>query len=66
MNAKAVYQKYLGWFDGNPANLNPLPPVEASKRYVEFMGGADSIMAKARKIHMRKVTIAGLPRLSIT
>ena len=30
-NVKAVYQKYLGWFDGNPANLHPLPPVEARR-----------------------------------
>jgi alkyl sulfatase BDS1-like metallo-beta-lactamase superfamily hydrolase len=48
-NAKAVYQRYLGWFDGNPANLHPLPPVDASVRYVEFMGGADAVLAKARE-----------------
>ncbi|MGA7579579.1 MAG: alkyl/aryl-sulfatase [Desulfobaccales bacterium] len=48
-NVKGVYIKYLGWFDGNPANLHPLPPVEASKRYVEFMGGAEAVLAKARK-----------------
>ncbi len=48
-NAKAVYQRYVGWFDGNPANLHPLPPVEAAKRYVDFMGGADEALAKARK-----------------
>ena len=48
-DVKGVYVKYLGWFDGNPANLHPLPPVEASKRYVEFMGGADAVLAKARK-----------------
>jgi alkyl sulfatase BDS1-like metallo-beta-lactamase superfamily hydrolase len=47
-NAKAVYQRYLGWFDGNPAHLNPHPPVEAAKRYVEFMGGADKVLARAR------------------
>ncbi|MBN2060945.1 MAG: MBL fold metallo-hydrolase [Deltaproteobacteria bacterium] len=47
-NAKAVYQKYLGWFDGNPANLHPLPPEEAAKKYVEFMGGIDALLAKAR------------------
>ncbi|MFN8018626.1 MAG: alkyl sulfatase dimerization domain-containing protein [Acidimicrobiales bacterium] len=47
-NAKAVYQRYLGWFDGNPAHLNPHPPVEAGRRYVEFMGGADAVLAKAR------------------
>lgn len=48
-NSKAVYQKYLGWFDGNPANLHALPPVEAGKRYVELMGGADAMIAHARK-----------------
>lgn len=47
-DVKSVYVKYLGWFDGNPANLHPLTPVEASKRYVEFMGGSDAILEKAR------------------
>jgi alkyl sulfatase BDS1-like metallo-beta-lactamase superfamily hydrolase len=43
-----VYQRYLGWFDGNPANLHPLPPKEAGARYVEFMGGAGDLLRKAR------------------
>ncbi|OIK03760.1 alkyl/aryl-sulfatase [Streptomyces monashensis] len=47
-NAKAVYQRYMGWFDGNPAHLWQHPPTEAARRYVEFMGGADSVVAKAR------------------
>jgi alkyl sulfatase BDS1-like metallo-beta-lactamase superfamily hydrolase len=47
-NARAVYVKYLGYFDGNPATLHPLPPVEAGRRYVEFMGGAEAVVAKAR------------------
>ena len=47
-NVKAIYQRYLGWFDGNPAHLWQHPPVEAAKRYVEFMGGADAVVAKAR------------------
>jgi len=47
-NTKAVYQRYLGWFDGNPANLHPLPPKEAGARYVEFMGGAGDLLRKAR------------------
>ncbi len=47
-NAKAVYQRYLGWFDANPAHLHPLPPTEAAARYVEFMGGADAVMEKVR------------------
>ena len=48
-NAKAVYQRYLGWFDGNPANLHKLPPVEAGSRYVEAVGGAEALLAKARE-----------------
>ena len=48
-NTKAVYTKYLGWYDGNPANLNPLPPVESGKKYVEYMGGAGELIAKATK-----------------
>ena len=48
-NAKAVYQRYLGWYDANPANLNPLPPEPAAKRYVDAMGGANSVLAKAEK-----------------
>ncbi len=39
-NVKATYTRYLGWFDGNPANLDPLPPVETARKYVEYMGGA--------------------------
>lgn len=48
-NAKAVYQRYLGWFDANPAHLNPYPPVDAGRRYVEFMGGSDNLLSQARK-----------------
>ena len=48
-NSKAVYQAYLGWYDGNPAHLNPLPPEESAVRYVAYMGGAEEILAKARK-----------------
>lgn len=46
-NCKSVYNRYLGWYDGNPANLNPLPPVQAGGRYLEFMGGADAVIDKA-------------------
>ena len=45
---KAIYQRYLGWFDGNPAHLWPHPPVEAAERYVEAMGGADAVVVRAR------------------
>lgn len=48
-NVKAVYQRYLGWFDGNPAHLDPLPPAEAGQRYVTYMGGADQLVEKARQ-----------------
>jgi alkyl sulfatase BDS1-like metallo-beta-lactamase superfamily hydrolase len=47
-NTRAVYVKYLGFFDGNPATLYPLPPTEVAKRYLEFMGGADEIVTKAQ------------------
>jgi linear primary-alkylsulfatase len=47
-NVKAIYQKYLGWYDANPANLDPLPPVESGKKFVEYMGGADAMLARAR------------------
>ena len=47
-NSKAVYQWYFGWYDGNPANLDPLPPEPAARKYVEFMGGVDAVVEKAR------------------
>jgi len=47
-NAKAVYQKYLGWYDANPANLDPLQPVESARKSVEYMGGAEAVIARAR------------------
>ncbi len=52
-NAKAVYQRYLGWFDGNPANLHKLPPVEGAKRYVDLAGGAQALLAMAREAYGR-------------
>lgn len=48
-NSRAVFQRYLGWFDGNPANLNPLPPVETAKKEIEYMGGADIVMLRAKR-----------------
>jgi len=48
-NVKSIYQRYLGFFDGNPATLQPLPPQAAGERYVNFMGGAKSLLAKARQ-----------------
>lgn len=47
-NSRAVYQRYLGFYDGNPANLDPLTPVDAGTRYVEAMGGADAVIKLIR------------------
>jgi alkyl sulfatase BDS1-like metallo-beta-lactamase superfamily hydrolase len=47
-NAKAVYQRYLGWYSGNPATLNPWPPEAEGKRYVEALGGPARVVALAR------------------
>ncbi len=46
-NVKAIYQFYLGFYDGNPANLNALPPAESAKRYIELIG-ADKVLAAAQ------------------
>ncbi|MEM9014581.1 MAG: alkyl sulfatase dimerization domain-containing protein [Pseudomonadota bacterium] len=46
-NAKAVYQRYFGWYDGNPANLDPLPPSKAARHYVEAMGGPGAVLSQA-------------------
>lgn len=48
-NAKAVYQKYLGWYDANPVNLNPLPPSDTAKKLVEYLGSTDAVLRKAWK-----------------
>jgi alkyl sulfatase BDS1-like metallo-beta-lactamase superfamily hydrolase len=48
-NAKAVYQRYLGWYDGNPAHLWEHPPVQLAERYVEVAGGRDPMLAAARR-----------------
>jgi linear primary-alkylsulfatase len=50
-NVKAIYQRYMGWFDGNPAHLWEHPPVEAATRYVECMGGADAVLERARRAY---------------
>src|SRR5678815_6118316 len=52
-NAKAVYQRYIGWYDANPTSLNPLPPVERGRKYVEYMGGAEAVVARARADYER-------------
>jgi alkyl sulfatase BDS1-like metallo-beta-lactamase superfamily hydrolase len=48
-NVKAIYQRYMGWFDGNPAHLWQHPPEAAAERYVSFMGGADRVLEQARQ-----------------
>ena len=48
-NVKAIYQRYMGWFDGNPAHLWQHPPAEAARRYVDCLGGTDAVVAKARQ-----------------
>ncbi|WP_156545622.1 alkyl/aryl-sulfatase [Cupriavidus sp. D384] len=52
-DVKATYVLYLGWFNGNPATLDELTPVESAKRYVEFMGGANAVLAKAKQSYAR-------------
>lgn len=47
-NVMGIYQRYIGWFDGNPAHLWEHPPVESARRYVEFMGGAEALLERAR------------------
>ena len=47
-NVKAIYQRYMGWFDGNPARLWPHPPAELASRYVDAMGGLDHVVRTAR------------------
>jgi len=47
-NVKAVYQRYLSWYDGNPCNLHALPPAPAARKFVEYMGGAGAVIARAK------------------
>ncbi len=47
-NARAVYQLYMGWYDANPSNLAPVPPVDTGKRYVEALGGAERVKQLAK------------------
>ena len=47
-NAKAVYQKYMGWYDANPVHLNALPPEESARKFAEYLGDANAVLAKAQ------------------
>ena len=46
-DAKAVYQKYMGWYDANPVHLNPLSPEDSAKKWVEYLGDEDEVLRKA-------------------
>ncbi len=48
-NSKAVYQKYMGWYDANPVNLDPLTPSDSAKKWVEYLGDTDEVLRKAKK-----------------
>lgn len=50
-NVRAVYNFYLGYFDGVPAHLNPTPPVQAGQKYIELAGGAEALIASAQKAY---------------
>ncbi|MFB9128659.1 alkyl/aryl-sulfatase [Paraburkholderia dipogonis] len=52
-DAKAVYQRYMGWYSGNPADLHPLPPVDSAKRTMDFMGGVPAVTKKARDAYAK-------------
>ena len=52
-NSKAVYQAYFGWYDGNPANLNPLPPQAGAEKYVAAMGGAEQVLKLGQQAYDR-------------
>ena len=58
-NVKAVYQRYLSWYDGNPANLWKLPPTDVGERYVALAGGPDVPLAHAARALRRAATTAG-------
>ncbi len=50
-NSRAVYQRYMGWYDANPVHLAPLDPADEGARYVTMMGGADAVLAASRKAY---------------
>lgn len=47
-NSRAVYQRYMGWYSGNPSDLDNLPPEMVGPKYVEFMGGEQELLKKAK------------------
>jgi len=46
-NSRAVYQRYMGWYTGNPSDLNDLPPQPAAEKYIAYMGGEKAVLDKA-------------------
>ncbi|KAK9694606.1 hypothetical protein K7432_013361 [Basidiobolus ranarum] len=50
-NVKAIYQKYIGWYNSNPADLDPLTPKEGAGKYVEYMGGTERILERATEAY---------------
>ena len=50
-NVRGIYAYYLGWYDGNPATLDPLPPRETARKTLEYMGGVDAALGRAREDH---------------
>ena len=61
-NAKAIYQKYLGWYDANPVNLDPLLPSDAAKKLVEYLGKDGSWCSARQKRTMQRANISGWHR----
>ncbi|GIR35769.1 MAG: hypothetical protein CM15mP49_11540 [Actinomycetota bacterium] len=56
-NTKAVYTKYLGWYDGNPANLNPLPPVESAKSMLNIWEAPQSSLRKLQRLLKKEIIV---------
>lgn len=48
-NSKAVYQKYMGWYDANPIHLGEMEPTERAKKFVEYLGDVDEVLKKAKE-----------------
>ena len=64
-NTRAVYQRYMGFYDANPSTLDQLPPEEAAKKYVEYMGGAAAVHAEGEgRLRQRRVPLGGRRRSS--
>ena len=50
-NSKAVYEKYMGWYDGNPVHLAELTPSDYAQKLVEYFGDTDAVLEKAKEAH---------------